>query len=247
VSKLLDKLRSATRSRDAIVSIGKPLDNGLLSQALRRAQAERAALRAANEQLETEPPESQPVANLEQERAEQQVESALQAAIVEDHEAESAALARAEADRRVRETLQARAEADRKAEDAALRRAEAERRALEEASLREEAEHLAAEAAEARRIAEERLFVEPSAQPPRQPAIEPRVAAPRATAPDARDRRTRAMIIALVVMALVAAAAAWNHAAPPARPDALKLDYGLDVTRMDASKQSSPPDRARSR
>lgn len=189
MSKLLDKLRSATRSRDATVSIGKPLDSGLLSHALRRAQAERAALRAANEQLEVPNLETQSAAVLELERVEQQVEAALQAAIIEDRQAESPALARAQTDR---------------------------------------------------------LLVEPPAQP-QQPAVEPRAAAPRATAPQARDRRTRAMIIALVVMALVAAAAAWNHAAPPTQPEALKLDYGLDVTRMDASRQSSPPDRARSK
>jgi hypothetical protein len=53
--------------------------------------------------------------------------------------------------------------------------------------------------------------------------------------------------VALGALAIVIAAlAAWNFVKPKNVP-ALKLDYGLDVTRMDASRQSSLPGRGPSK
>ena len=49
-----------------------------------------------------------------------------------------------------------------------------------------------------------------------------------------------AVAVAIVLLA------AWNFAVPK-RPAGLKLDYGLDITRMDASRQSSLPGQAPSK
>ncbi len=216
MSRLLDKLRSATRARAGNGADGKLAESGALSQALRRAQAERAALRAANEQME-----SVTTLAIEHEQVESRVEVALQAAIAEDRRAEATALMRADEDRRARIAMESRAEADRRAEDAALRRAQAERLAMEESSRREDAERDAGEAEAARLEGEigENVMAEAAS----------------------RAARKRILLAALAVIALAAAAAAaWNYAGAPRKAPYLKLDYGLDLNRTDASGQSSP-------
>ena len=159
MSKLFDKLKNAARSR------GNPdssAPNALLSHALRRAAAERRALRAASPAGTQKAIDVEVVEVVEAATVQSEAEAQERLALAARERAEAELLAletarlRVEAEERATLLAKEREETERSAAREALERAEAEREAAEQARRSEAAEAERLAAVKAREVAEER-------------------------------------------------------------------------------------------
>lgn len=262
MSKLFDQLREAARMR-AAASSSSPEKTGLLSQALKRAEAERVRVRQGDATPQDADTAAAQLA-AERESAEQQAildrEAILERARGDQLAAQDADR-RAEADRNAAEAERARAKAEEHAAAQAKKRAEAQARALEAANAKLEAAERALHAAEERARHESQIRAMQLAADEARTAELQASASMRKLAPQLERGRgiaaRRGAIAAVVGISAVLIVWQLGHrpeqaAVPaPARQQqawpGMKLDYQLDLTRKGGAARSSLPDPAPSK